>query len=253
MRDAGVDIASHTISHSNLRSKQGKSEEQYHQWLENELGASKRMLEEKLGIKVRTLAYPYGNYNDEVKKVALENGYEAAFTVYGQHLHRTGDPATIGRYAITSTNPKIFASAVNFAGSAATGAEVSVAPAAGVLTVPMQGETISDPRPEIKINLASFGKVDPKTVEMRISGFGLVPASYDEASQLLSYRMHNQLRESEVTVIVSGRAGGRKAVASWTFHFDPNAKPAPVAAMPPTPAASPASDEAGLPPMKPAE
>jgi peptidoglycan/xylan/chitin deacetylase (PgdA/CDA1 family) len=255
MRDAGVDIASHTVSHSNLRAKQGKSEEQYHQWLENELGASKKMLEEKLGIKVRTLAYPYGNYNDEVKKVAMENGYEAAFTVYGQHLHRTGDPATIGRYAITSTNPKIFASAVNFAGSAATGADVSIAPAPGVLTVPMQGETISDPRPEIKINLASFGKVDPKTVEMRISGFGLVPANYDPVSQLLSYRMHNQLRESEVTVIVSGRAGGKKSVASWTFHFDPKAKPVPAtaAATPAAPAAAPASDEAGLPPMKPAE
>jgi len=254
MRDAGVDIACHTVSHSNLRSKQGKSEEQYHQWLETELGESKKILEGKLGIKVSTLAYPYGNYNDEVKKVALENGYEAAFTVYGQHLHRTGDPATIGRYAITSTNPKIFASAVNFAGSAATGAEASVAPAPGVLTVPMQGETISDPRPEIKINLASFGKLDPKSVEMRISGFGLVPATYDEASQLLSYKMHTQLRESDVTVIVGGRAGGRKVVTNWTFHFDPNAKPTPAPAPTVPPAPSPAAgDEAGIPPMKPAQ
>ena len=90
-----------------------------------------------------------------------------------------------------------------------------------------QPDTISDPRPEIEINLASFGKVDPKTVEMRISGFGLVPANYDPVSQLLSYKMHNQLRENEVTVIVSARAGGKKSVTSWTFHFDPKAKPAP--------------------------
>ncbi|MDD5199465.1 MAG: polysaccharide deacetylase family protein [Terrimicrobiaceae bacterium] len=262
MRDAGVDIACHTVSHSNLRSKQGKSEEQYHQWLENELGTSKKMLEEKLGIKVRTLAYPYGNYNDEVKKVAMENGYEAAFTVYGQHLHCTGDPATIGRYAITSTNPQIFAAAVNFAGSAANGAEVSIAPAAGVITEPMQGETISDPKPTLKINLATFGAVDPKSVEMRISGFGLVPATYDAPSQLLSYPMHQRLRESDVTVIVSARAGGRKAVTNWTFHYDPNATPSPTPVAAPAVAATPAEsatqpsapgDEAGIPPMKPAQ
>jgi len=118
----------------------------------------------------------------------------------------------------------------------------------------MQGETISDPRPELKVNLASLGKLDPKSVEMRISGFGLVPATYDEASQLLSYKMHTQLRESEVTVIVSGRTGGRKAVASWTFNFDPNAKPtpAPTATMPPPPMPA-TGDEAGIPAMKPAQ
>jgi len=257
MRDAGVDIGSHTVSHSNLNIKKGKTPEQYHQWLETELGESKKMLEQRLGIKVKTLAYPYGNHNEEVRKVAMENGYEAAFTVYGQHLHYQGDPAMIGRYAVTSTNPKIFTQAINFTGSfgpGQAGAPTAMPAAAAMLTQPMQGETISDPRPELKVNLASLGKLDPKSVEMRISGFGLVPATYDEASQLLSYKMHTQLRESEVTVIVSGRTGGRKAVASWTFNFDPNAKPtpAPTATMPPPPMPA-TGDEAGIPAMKPAQ
>jgi hypothetical protein len=71
--------------------------------------------------------------------------------------------------------------------------------------------------------------------------------------------MHQRLRERNVTVIVSARAAGRKAAASWTFHYDPSATPTPAPAATPAvaapfaPAAQPATDEAGLPPMKPAE
>lgn len=266
MRDAGVDIASHTVSHSNLNIKSGKTPEQYQQWLETELGESKKILEEHLGIKVKTLAYPYGNHNEQVRKVAMENGYEAAFTVYGQHLHYTGDPAMIGRYAITSTDPKIFAQAINFNGSSGpgqAGAPTAMPASATMLTQPMQGETISDPKPTLKVNLATFGVIDPKTVEMRISGFGVVPATYDPASQLLTYTMHQRLRENDITVIVAARAGGRKASASWTFHYDPNAAttPAPAAVTPPAtatpnpfaPAAAPAGSESAIPPMVPAQ
>jgi hypothetical protein len=42
---------------------------------------------------------------------------------------------------------------------------------------PMDGETVTDALPEIKANLATLGNVDPKSVTMRISGLGLVPAT----------------------------------------------------------------------------
>jgi hypothetical protein len=110
------------------------------------------------------------------------------------------------------------------------------------------------------VNLATFGAVDPKSVEMRISGFGIVPATYDPASQLLTYPMHQRLREKEITVIVSARTGGRKASASWSFRFDPNAGATPAPTAPPAavanpfvPVPKPAGDEAGLPPMIPAQ
>lgn len=273
MRDAGVDIASHTVSHSNLRGRSGKNDEQYRQWLETEIKGSKDILEQKLGIKVTTLAYPYGNQNELVRDVAMKAGYEAAFTVYGQHLDNKTDPSIIGRYAVVAHNPAVFQKAINFSGATAP-VGVTSAPTAGanpppsnttsMLTQPMANEVISDPKPEIKVNLATFGKVDPKTVEMRISGFGLVPAKYDEASQTLSYQMHQRLREPQVTVIVSARANGRKATANWTFRFDPKAatptpSPTPEGAAEPAsilPAAAgetPADDEAGIPEMKPAE
>jgi peptidoglycan/xylan/chitin deacetylase (PgdA/CDA1 family) len=260
MRDAGVDIASHTVSHTALNVRKGKTEEQYRAWLTHELKDSKDMLEQKLGIKVKTLAYPYGIHNEVVRDVAMKAGYEAAFTVYGQHLGHEGDPATIGRYAVMSTDPGVFKKAINFSAAIAAAPGQAAPPpgvpaSAAMLTAPMQGETISNPKPVIKINIATFGAVDPKSVEMRISGFGIVPAVYDATSQTLTYPMHQQLREHEVTVIVSARANGRKTVANWSFNFDPNAAPSPT----PTPAATSApaagtpADETGLPPMKPAE
>jgi hypothetical protein len=194
MRDAGVDIESHTVSHSALNARKGKKDDEYKAWLQHELADSKKMLEQTLGIKVRALAYPYGMHNEVVRQVAMQSGYDAAFTVYGQHLRHDGDPAMIGRYAVTSTNPKIFQQAIAF-GNTVPVAAASDAGMAGVATAmpaaaamvsePMQGETISNPKPTLKINIASFGAVDPKSVEMRISGFGLVPATYDPASQLV--------------------------------------------------------------------
>ncbi|MGH8046416.1 MAG: polysaccharide deacetylase family protein, partial [Chthoniobacterales bacterium] len=255
MRDAGVDIASHTVSHSNLRSPAGRSKEAYQAWLETELKGSKDLLEQKLGIKIKTLAYPYGNQNELVREVAMKAGYEAAFTVYGQHLTNKGDPSIIGRYAVSSTDPSVFKKAIDFSAPAAGGSANDMTASSGppgMITQPMHGETISNPRPVISLNLAAFGKVDPKSVEMRISGFGLVPADYDEVSQTLTYPMHQRLREHDVAVIVSARVNGKKSVANWTFHYDPNATPAPVPKAPTSPA-PPVDDEASLPVMKPAE
>ncbi len=262
MRDAGVDIASHTVSHDNLIKPKAKNlaGQPYDVWLLNELKGSKEELEQRLGIHVATLAYPYGIHNEKVMQVAKEAGYEAAFTVNGQKALHSSAPENIGRYIVQSTIPSTFTNALKFGGSTGTAAAAMGNPAAAaMLTEPMQGATISDPRPEIKINLASLGAIDPKTVEMRISGFGLVPATYDPASQLLTYPMHTRLRESEITVIVSARVNGRKAIASWTFNYDPNAAPSPTpttfqpSAPVPAASASPADDEAGIPPMKPAE
>jgi peptidoglycan/xylan/chitin deacetylase (PgdA/CDA1 family) len=255
MRDAGVDIGSHTISHTALNAKKGKTEEQYLEWLRQELAESKRMIEQQLGIQVKSLAYPYGLHNETVRKVAMDSGYEAAFTVYGQKLPHGADPATLGRYAIESAKPDVFKQALNFSGPtapvgaarahAAGGSDpAAVMPAAAtMLTQPMEGETIGNPFPEIKANLATLGELDPKSVEMRISGFGVVPAAYDPATKAIHYQLRQRLRDKSYVVIVSGRAGGRRVEARWSFNFDPKA------AATSTP---PAAEEA-IPAMKPAE
>jgi peptidoglycan/xylan/chitin deacetylase (PgdA/CDA1 family) len=221
MRDAGVDIQSHTVSHSSLNAKKGKTDEQYAAWLKNELAGSKEILEQNLGIQVKAIAYPYGLHNEAVREAVKQAGYEAAFTVYGQRIGHAADPTMIGRYAIESTKPKVFETAASFTGSV-DGGQGSVMPAAvTMVTQPMEGETVSDPSPEIKANIAAFGNVEPKSVTMRISGVGLVPASYDPQSKLVSYKVTQKLYAGQVTVIVSATVNGKKTEARWSFNVAP--------------------------------
>ena len=87
-----------------------------------------------------------------------------------------------------------------------------------MVTQPMEGETVSDPNPEIKANLAALGNVDPKSVTMRISGVGLVPATYDPETKLVSYKVTQKLYAGQVTVIVGATVNGRKTEARWSFN-----------------------------------
>ena len=225
MRDAGVDIEGHTLSHPSLNARSGKTEEQYLAWLKSEIIGSKEILEKNLGIQIKAFAYPYGVHNETVRDVVKQAGYEAAFTVYGQRIAYGADPMMIGRYAIESTKPKVFEEAVNFKG-AIEGGNAGVMPAAATMvTQPMDGETVSDSLPEIKANLATLGNVDPKSVTMRISGLGLVPATYDPATKLISYKVTQKLYDHQVAVIVSATVNARKTEARWSFNIGSNEAP----------------------------
>ena len=117
MRDAGVDIEGHTVSHSSLNARKGKTDEEYLAWLKSEIVGSKELLEKNLGIQIKAFAYPYGLHNQTVRDVVKQAGYEAAFTVWGRRIAYGADPMIIGRYAIESTKPKVFEEAVNFKGA----------------------------------------------------------------------------------------------------------------------------------------
>lgn len=228
MRDAGVDIASHTVSHTGLNAKKGKSDEQYREWLKSEIAGSKQIIEEKLGVQVKTIAYPYGLHNDTVREVVKESGYEGGFTVYGQHMSHGGDPTLLGRFALDSKNPDVFTKRVIAFPGAGTApsaaAATTIMPAsAAMMTQPMEGEVVTDSEPEIKINLAALGNVDPKSVTMRVSGVGAVPAKYDAETKLLSYKLVQKVYSKQVTVIVTATANGKKVETRWTFQLAPPA------------------------------
>ncbi len=247
MRDAGVDIESHTYSHADLRNPNDRTAVDKHNfeliqkdvqtlgpdgWLRKELVDSKAVLEKQLGIKVNALAYPFGKYNQKVRDVIKEAGYEAAFTVYGQRISHSAPAADIlGRYAVDQTSPKIFQDALAMQGGGAggpipTGPSVAQLASASMITQPMQGETISNPKPMIKANLATMGDVDPKSIEMRVSGLGLVPAQYDAQTKMVSYQVTQPLRDKNYSVILSANVGGKRAETRWDFGFDPSKAPA---------------------------
>ena len=223
MRDAGVDIECHTVSHHDLR--HAPKGQDYPTWLHNEIYTSKDLLEQKLGIKVVAFAFPYGTHNEQVRKMVTEAGFQAQFTVYGQHMGIDAPADQIGRYALDSLHPDLFKTVVDFGANDAVdpGTQAAQLAAAAMVTEPMNDEKISNTRPVIKANLASMGNVDPKSVEMRVSGFGVVPAKYDPATKLVSYEFTQNLVPKTYTVILTATADGQKVETRWDFTVDSTA------------------------------
>ncbi len=232
MRDAGVDIGSHTVSHQDLRRKPSKGAGDYETWLKDELERSKQVIEEKLGIKCATLAYPFGLHNDKVHAAVRAAGYEAAFTTYGARLGMTTDAMTLGRYDVTTKDARgtdSFTVAISFQGMAAPGGAPVMAQDAAVSTItePLNGEVITNPTPTLKVNLATMGALDAGSIVMRVSGLGAVEAQYNEASKNLSYTVPNPLRPGGYTVIVGAKSKGRPVETRWSFTFNPDGASAP--------------------------
>ena len=235
MRDNGIDIEAHSATHQDLREghpvtirePDGKKVRkrltgpEYEQFLNNELVGCKQLLEQRLGIKVNCFAVPYGFYNDHVKQIARGAGYEAMFTVYGQPITWTSSLDSLGRYAIEANKPKVFADAIKMiatsSGGAAAVAEVG---AANLSTQPADGETVRTALPLIKANLSALGAIDPKSVQMRVSGLGLVPASFDPKTGMVSYQVTQKLHGGTVTVIVTAQSQGKKVEAHWAFGVE---------------------------------
>src|SRR5881392_14790 len=251
MRDNGIDIEAHSATHQDLReghtvmviepggkrTKKKLTGAEYEQWIQNEVVGCKTLLEQRIGIKINCFAVPFGNYNEHVKEIARNAGYEAMFTVYGQPIRYTSPMDALGRYAIEANKPKVFEDAVKMIATTSGGpgspaiAEVG---AANLSTEPADGTTVRTALPLIKANLSAVGQIDPASVQLRISGLGLVPASFDPKTGVVSYQVTQKLREKNCTVILTAKSGDKKVEAHWTFGIDESGA-APAPATTPTP------------------
>jgi peptidoglycan/xylan/chitin deacetylase (PgdA/CDA1 family) len=231
MRDAGVDIQSHTETHQDLRKppydrllKKRYTQAEYEPWLEKEIAESKEIIEQKLGVKVDALAVPYGYYNEHVKEVAKKAGYEALFTVYGQKLGYGSENMSLGRYMIEANKPKVFEDAINFGGSASGGAEaIQEIPTGSLQAQPADGAVVTDRTPLIQANLGGVAAIDPGSAKLRVSGLGLVPATFDPKTKMISFQVKQPLHGDSCTVILEAKTGGKKMEARWSFTLKEDA------------------------------
>ena len=69
----GIDIESHTVNHMHLDTLSYKNQIE-------ELKKSKEILENITGKEVLSIAYPFGDYNEDTIKAVKEAGYKLAFT-----------------------------------------------------------------------------------------------------------------------------------------------------------------------------
>jgi peptidoglycan/xylan/chitin deacetylase (PgdA/CDA1 family)/nucleoid-associated protein YgaU len=106
----GFDVQAHSKTHGNLRRKEDESQAAYAKRIESELAYPLDLLRKHLGRAVDTLAYPYGDTDEEVLRHVVKYGYVAAFTVRRQSNPAFVFPLKISRSQIYSEmTPKDFA------------------------------------------------------------------------------------------------------------------------------------------------
>ncbi|MDR3596987.1 polysaccharide deacetylase family protein [Clostridium sp.] len=95
MSSYGIDIESHTVNHPKL------SKMTYEEQL-TELKESKKTLESITGKTVDSVAYPFGDFNEDSVKAAKSAGYTLAFTTNRGLADRDDNPLKLDRIYISS-------------------------------------------------------------------------------------------------------------------------------------------------------
>jgi peptidoglycan/xylan/chitin deacetylase (PgdA/CDA1 family) len=217
LQKEGVDIECHSKSHPMLAHKNGKSPEQYDQWLTAETAGAKAILEQHLNKKILYFAYPFGDYNKQVQDHLVAAGYEAIFTVAGNPVRANTSLLSVGRYVVTGPEEK------DFAGWLHQGA-LSVATA-----TPAPGATITTPRPLISATLDFAGQLDPKSIQAIVKGYGPVPSDFDDKTDTVRLYLPRDLIApvADVSIHAKDAQTHQTMVANWQFNYAPGNAPAP--------------------------
>ena len=96
MEANGISVEGHTMTHRALTDLSDDEAKE-------ELAASKRLIEEKLGKTVTCFAYPTGAYNLHIASLVQEAGYKMAFTVRYGNTDRASNLYALDRIPIFHT------------------------------------------------------------------------------------------------------------------------------------------------------
>ncbi|HEX3045168.1 MAG TPA: polysaccharide deacetylase family protein [Bacillota bacterium] len=207
---AGMDIGSHALTHPYLtvRKQNGKQmdEAQYQVWLEKEVTQSKKLLEEKLNIPIKSLAYPFGLYNSQVETAAIKAGYSMLLNI-NQGLNRPQDnPYRLKRRIMTHSMS--LKSLEAFFAEKVLDLEI-ISPADGALVSAV---------PTIRFRVRS-PFID--TVRLEISQYQ--PTLKPDSNGIYTYEIPGKLRSGFQTITVRASDPGHNSyVNSWSLYYRPD-------------------------------
>ena len=239
MAKAGVDIQSHALTHPFLtkRRHRSMSDETYAAWLRKELAESRRILEKESGKKVQFLAYPYGDYDDQVAEAASKAGYDAALTCDFGRVKKGSDPLKMKRFVIDDKMD--FAAFRKYLGAT---------PMQLAEMTPKPGTGFDPGITTISAKIPGYQSLDPKSVGMALLSLGsTVPYSYDTRSGEITLTLGDALsslksKYHRAVVWATDLKTGKRVEATWVFRM-----PEPEKALPPvTPAPVLASTVPGV-------
>ncbi len=228
----GASLGSHSVSHpypAVYRSQRNKGDHNFDAFLRKEMGESKRFIESKFPSKVTTFAYPGGFITEEMLPLADEFGYTSLFTVLPGKVKRATPDKRLPRYMILGNCDKIFETATSFHESQNTppptpgGAMAQLTQSTPYPVTPEAGSIINSRLPIITANLATLTDFDPKSLVMKVSGFGEVPAKFDSTTHLLSWQVTRRLRQPSCQVSITWLDAKGKAPETplrWAFQID---------------------------------
>jgi peptidoglycan/xylan/chitin deacetylase (PgdA/CDA1 family) len=90
MEKQGIDFGSHSLTHPSLPSISPEE-------IQAEVSESKSKLEALLNHSVDIFSYPFGSYNETIKKVVLESGYKCACSLHRGINTKVTDPFALRR------------------------------------------------------------------------------------------------------------------------------------------------------------
>lgn len=97
MLAAGMEIGSHSLNHRDLRHLNDDE-------LEREVAESRRILEQGLGARVAAFAYPFGLYNERVRRQVRDAGYACACSVSPARKNAVFDKYALRRTGVYITD-----------------------------------------------------------------------------------------------------------------------------------------------------
>ncbi|RMI43850.1 polysaccharide deacetylase family protein [Actinomadura harenae] len=102
----GIEIGGHSHSHPQLDQLGDHA-------LREELVRSRGLLEERLGTRIRTMAYPFGYSSARVRRMVRSAGYDTACAVANRMAAGAADPLAVPRLTVrATTGPGTFARVV---------------------------------------------------------------------------------------------------------------------------------------------
>ena len=230
MVTGGASIGSHSVDHPFpvvVKSFRKKGANEYDAYLRQEMGESKRFLESKFPVKVTSYAYPGGFFTEEMFKLGEEFGYDCMFTVLPGKIKRSLPNERLPRYIILGNYDKIFEIATTFReGQNATeagGAMPGLVQTPPFPVTPEAGAIINSRLPEISADLSTVENLDPKTLSMKVSGFGDVPANFAAETKKFSWQVNRRLRQPSCQVAITWKDTTGKAPEAplrWSFQID---------------------------------
>lgn len=231
MMKHGATIGSHSVSHpypAEIKKQRTEDLEGFKEFMRSEMGDSKRFLEKTFGITVPIYAYPGGFFTDDMFPIAAEIGYEYLFTVQPSKVTRSSPDRALPRYMILGTHDRIFEFATDFrsSGSQPSGVISGLTQQTGQPVVPAAGSLVDNRLPLIEVDFTAIPDLDPETLEMKIGGFGTVPASFDLMTRRYTWKVNRHLRQRFCHIVVTWKdteGVAPEKTLKWSFQIDRNA------------------------------